>query len=259
MPVHAASNDYDLEGLAADPKRLSPVVSYDRAALGDLSGLDVVHLQCHIGTDTLSLARLGGRVTGVDFSPSALDVARDLAAAAGADIRYVESELYAVSGVLGPDFDLVYTGVGALNWLPNIAEWAKVVARLLRPGGRLYVRDGHPMLFTLYGGVEHDEKDETLQIVSSYFEGNAQYWVTDATYTDGPPVSSPGQYEWNHGIGETVQAVIDAGLRITALREHTEIEWRALPQMVEGADGKFRLPEGPERLPLMFTLEAVAE
>ena len=129
MPVHAASNDYDLEGLAADPKRLSPVVTYDQPWLGDLSGLDVVHLQCHIGTDTLSLARLGGRVTGVDFSPSALDVAAELASAAGADIRYVESELYAVPDVLGPDFDLVYTGVGALNWLPDIAQWARVVGR----------------------------------------------------------------------------------------------------------------------------------
>jgi SAM-dependent methyltransferase len=264
VPVHAASNDYDLAGLAADRTRLSAVVAYDRPWLGDLSGLDVVHLQCHIGTDTLSLARLGGRVTGVDFSPSALGVARELAAAGGADIHYVESELYAVPEVLGADFDVVYTGVGALNWLPDIAQWAKVVAGLLRPGGRLYVRDGHPMLFTLYNSVDDNpvddgEQDDTLRITLPYFEGNAQHWVSEVTYTDGPPVSSPGQYEWNHGIGETVQAVIDAGLRITGLREHTELEWRGLPQMVEGADGKFRLPEGVERLPVMFTLEAVAE
>jgi len=250
--VHAGSQTYDLAGLAADPERLTGVVGYDRPWLGDLTGLDVVHLQCHIGSDTLSLARLGGRVTGVDFSPSALVVARDLAAAAGVDIRYVESEVYAVPDVLGADFDLVYTGVGALNWLPDIAGWAKVVAGLLRPGGRLYVRDGHPMLFTLYGGGD----DDTLRVSLPYFEGAAQYWSSDETYTDGPPVGSPGQFEWNHGLGETVQAVIDAGLRITALREHTELEWRGLPQMVEGDDGKFRLPERVERLPVMFTLEA---
>ena len=120
------------------------------------------------------------------------------------------------------------------------------------------------MLFTLYNAfddaVEDDEeRDDTLRVTLPYFEGNAQHWVSTATYTDGPPVASPGQYQWNHGIGETVQAVIDAGLRITALREHTELEWRGLPQMVEGPDGKFRLPERSERLPLMFTLEAVAE
>jgi SAM-dependent methyltransferase len=258
VPVHAGSQTYDLAGLAADPERLSGVVAYDRPWLGDLTGLDVAHLQCHIGSDTLSLARLGGRLTGIDFSPGALAVARDLAAAAGAEIRYVESEVYRAPEVLGPDFDLVYTGVGALNWLPDIAGWAKVVAALLRPGGRLYVRDGHPMLFTLYGGWEPDD-DDALRVTLPYFEGNAQYWNSDETYTDGPRVGSPGQFEWNHGIGETVQAVIDAGLRITALREHTELEWRGLRQMVEGPDGKFRLPERIERLPLMFTLEAVAE
>src|SRR4029077_12819164 len=123
VPVHAASRTYDLAGLAADRARLSPVVTYDRPWLGDLTGLDVVHVQCHIGHDTVSLARLGGRVTGVDFSPSALAVARDLATACGVDARFVESELYAVPDVLGPDFDLVYTGVGAINWLPDIAGW----------------------------------------------------------------------------------------------------------------------------------------
>ena len=112
----------------------------------------MVHLQCHIGTDTISLARLGGRVTGVDFSPGALAVARDLAVACGVEARFVESELYGVPEVLGPDFDLVYTGVGALCWLPDIAGWARVVAALLRPGGRLYVRDAHPILNTLHDG-----------------------------------------------------------------------------------------------------------
>jgi SAM-dependent methyltransferase len=252
VPVHAASHDYDLAGLAADPDRLSPVVAYDQPWLGDLSGLDVVHLQCHIGTDTISLARLGGRVTGVDFSPSALAVARDLATAAGMEVRFVESELYATPQVLRDHFDLVYTGVGALNWLPDIEGWARVVAALLRPGGRLYVRDGHPMLNTLHDGID----DDVLRVTLPYFGGHVLRWFNEVTYTDGPPVTSPEQYEWNHGLGAIVQAVIDAGLRVTALREHTECEWQALKHLVKGSDGKFRLPEMPERLPMMFTLEA---
>jgi SAM-dependent methyltransferase len=252
VPVHAGSRDYDLAGLAADPKRLSSVVAYDQPWLGDLSGLHVVHLQCHIGTDSISLARLGGTVTGVDFSPSALAVARDLASAAGLDVRFVESELYAAPDALSEQFDLVYTGVGALNWLPDIEGWARVVAALLRPGGRLYVRDGHPMLNTLYDGID----DDVLRVTLPYFGGHVLRWFNEVTYTDGPPVASPEQYEWNHGIGEIVQAVIDAGLRVTALREHTELEWKGLAHLVEGPDGKFRLAEMPERLPLMFTLEA---
>ena len=154
MPVHAASRTYDLAGLAADPTRLSHVVAHDKEWLGDLGGLDVVHLQCHIGSDTISLARLGGRVTGVDFSPAALAVARDLADRGRGRGRFVESELYAVPDVLGAEFDLVYTGVGALNWLPDIAARARVVAGLLRPGGRLYVRDAHPMMNTVYADPE---------------------------------------------------------------------------------------------------------
>jgi SAM-dependent methyltransferase len=253
VPVHAGSQTYDLAGLAADPARLSPVVAYDRPWLGDLTGLDVVHLQCHIGADTISLARIGGNVTGVDFSPSALAVARDLASAGGVEARFVESELYSAPSALGADFDLVYTGVGALNWLPDIAGWARVVAALLRPGGRLYVRDGHPMLYTLYDGVD----DDVLRVTLPYFEASGpNRWVEDETYTDGGPIASPEQYEWNHGLGEIVQAVIDAGLTVTALREHRECEWRALRHLVEGADGKWRLAEQPDRLPLMFTLEA---
>ncbi len=251
--MHAASRTYDLVGLAADPTALSPAVAFDAPWLGDLAGLDAVHLQCHIGTDTVSLARLGARVTGVDFSPGALTVARDLARHCGIDARFVESELYAVPAVLGAEFDLVYTGVGALNWLPDIAGWARVVAGRLRPGGRLYVRDAHPMLLTM----DYRREDDLLSVAEAYFEAETHYEEHERTYTDGPTVTSPGQYQWNHGLGEIVQAVIDAGLTVTTLREHRECEWQALRQLVEGDDGKWRLAEGAERLPLMFTLEGV--
>jgi len=169
--VHAASRDYDLAGLAADSNRLSPVVTYDQPWLGDLTGLDVVHLQCHIGADTISLARLGARVTGVDFSPSALQVARDLATAAGVEVRFVESELYATPEVLPEQFDLVYTGVGALIWLPDIAHWARVVAALLRPGGRLFVIRG---LSPVQQALRVTRRGETLHS-ETLFETDVPY------------------------------------------------------------------------------------
>jgi hypothetical protein len=108
------------------------------------------------------------------------------------------------------------------------------------------------MLNTLHDGVD----DDVLRVTLPYFEGQVLRWFSDKTYTDGPPVGSPEQFEWNHGLGEIVQAVIDAGLTVTALREHRELEWQGLPHLVEGADGKWRLAEQPDRLPLMFTLEA---
>src|ERR1700731_3495424 len=133
-----------------DPAHLSDVVRFDLPLLGDIGGLRGLHLQCHIGTDTLSLARLGGRMTGLDFSPAALEQARRLAADVGAEIEYVQADAYdAVEGLGRGRLDLLYTGIGAICWLPRIERWAQVVADLLAPGGRLFMREGHPMLWSL--------------------------------------------------------------------------------------------------------------
>ena len=256
--VHAASTTYDLQRLIDGPNAISGVVSHDAPYLGDLTGLDVCHLQCHIGTDTVSLAKLGARsITGLDVSPRSLEVARELATDCGiADATFVEAEVYDAVEALGGDrFDLVYSGVGAINWIPSISRWASVVARLLRPGGRVYLRDAHPMLYS----IDHRRDDGVLVVEFAYFE-TVDPFVDDepGTYTDGDhsPITSLLTHEWTHGLGETVQALIDAGLVITRLAEHTEAEWQALPSMVEIGDGQFALPERRERLPLMFTVEA---
>lgn len=255
VPIHAASRDYGLDRYVADPHHLSGVVTHDAPHLGDLTGRRVVHPQCHIGTDTLSLARLGAEVTGIDFSPSALDVARGLAERAGPPVRYLEAAVDDIPTALPETFDLVYTGVGAINWLPSIARWARIMAGLLAPGGRLYLREGHPMLGTL----DDERSDELLVVAYPYFETpEPNEWISDATYTDGDQhLASPVAREWAHGLGETVQAVLDAGLVLTRLVEHTELEWQFLPQMVRNDAGRWVLPDRPERLPMMFTLEAV--
>jgi 2-polyprenyl-3-methyl-5-hydroxy-6-metoxy-1,4-benzoquinol methylase len=256
--VHATSSTYDLRRLVEDPTALSDVVSHDAPFLGDLTGLDVCHLQCHIGSDTVSLAKLGARsISGLDVSPKSLEVARRLAQDCGiADATFVEAEVYDAVEALGADrFDLVYSGVGAINWIPSIARWAKVVAALVRPGGRIYLRDCHPMLFT----IDHRRDDRALVAEFAYFETDEPF-VDDepGTYTDGDhtSITSTLTHEWNHGLGETVQALIDAGLVIARLAEHTTAEWQALPSMVDVGGGQFALPERPERLPMMFTVEA---
>src|SRR5579863_4024216 len=142
---------YGLDQFRDDPQHLSEVVTFDLARLGSITGLEVVHLQCHIGTDTLSLARLGAAsVTGLDFSRPALEAAARLAAECAASIDFVEAELYDAVTALGAGrFDLVYTGIGALCWLPDIRRWAQVVSNLLRTGGRLFIREGHPVLWSM--------------------------------------------------------------------------------------------------------------
>ena len=256
-PAHAASPDYALARFAADPAFLSDVVRFDLPRLGDIAGLRGVHLQCHIGTDTVSLARLGASMTGLDFSPAALAEARALAARAGAAVTFAEADVYDAAEVLGEGgFGLVFTGIGALGWLPDIRRWARTVAALLRPGGRLFLREGHPMLLSLA-----DPREDGLLVVDypyferpepTVFDQGGTYVQTDAVFTHNLT------HEWNHGLGEIVTAVLDSGLAITMLAEHDSVPWEALPgQMTRDDLGEWRLADRPWRLPCSYTLQAV--
>jgi SAM-dependent methyltransferase len=256
-PAHAASRDYALDRFRADPSFISDVVRFDLPRLGDVTGLRGVHLQCHIGTDTVSLARLGATMTGLDFSPAALGVARELDAEIGTGVDFVESDVYDAATVLGRErFDLVFTGIGALNWLPDVRRWAQVVAALLAPGGRLFIREGHPMLWSM----DDERTDDLIAVAYPYFEmpeplaleQGGTYVETDVVFT----VNRTN--EWNHGLGETVTAVLDAGLELTMLQEHQSAPWAGLPRLMQrDDDGEWRLRERPELLPLTYTLQAV--
>src|SRR5450631_1019335 len=182
VPAHVSSPGYHVAQFADDPDFLSPVVRFDVPRLGDIRGLRGVHLQCHIGTDTVSLARLGASMTGLDFSAPAVAAAQRLAERAGADARFVQADVYAAPDVLGKsEFDLVFTGIGALCWLPDIRRWANVVASLLRPGGRLFLREGHPMLWSLA-----DPRPDGLLVVEyPYFEQREpMIWDEGGTYVE---------------------------------------------------------------------------
>jgi SAM-dependent methyltransferase len=241
---------------AEEPDFLSHVVRFDRPRLGDLSGVRGVHLQCHIGTDTVSLARLGARMSGLDFSGASLEQARIVAAKAGAEIDFVESDVYGAVEVFGAGrFDLVYTGIGALCWLPSVGRWAEVVAGLLRPGGRLFIREGHPMMWAI-----DEDRADVLAVEHPYFE-RPEPTVFDApgTYvrTDHEFVHTETR-DWSHGLGEIVDAVVRAGLDVTSLVEHDSVPWEALPgRMTVDERGEWRLTERPWRLPLTYTLQAV--
>lgn len=251
--VHAASDDYGFERFRADPDHLSDVVEFDRRRLGDIAGLRGVHLQCHIGTDTISLARLGARMSGLDFSPAALEQARRLAATAGNPVDFHEADVYDAVQVFGAGtFDLVYTGIGALCWIPSVTRWANVVAELLGPGGRLFIREGHPMLWTLDDNAPVLRYPYFEQQAPTVFDDASTYVETDAELTQGL------SHEWNHGLAEIVTAVLDAGLQLTQLVEHDSVPWNAVQgHMIEDAHGEWRLAEHPERLAATYTLQAV--
>ena len=253
--AHAASPDYGFERFRADPSHLSDVVRFDLPLLGDVAGLRGVHLQCHIGTDTVSLARLGAAMTGLDFSAASLAEAGRLSDAAGPAVEFVQADVYDAADVLGDGaFDFVYSGIGALCWLPRIDRWASVVARLLRPGGRLFIREGHPMLWALDENVAHGpivgypyfEQPEPL-----VDEDDGTYVATDHVFTQNASAT------WNHGLGEIVTALLDHGLDLAGLTEHDSVPWDALPgQMTSDARGEYRLTDRPERLAATYTLRA---
>jgi SAM-dependent methyltransferase len=256
-PAHARSADYGFDRFIEDPGHLSDVVRFDLPLLGDVAGLRGVHLQCHIGTDTLSLARLGAVMTGLDFSGAALEQARRLAELANTPVDFVEADVYDAVEVLGEaSYDLVFTGIGALCWLPSVQRWASTVARLLRPGGRLFIREGHPVLWAL--GLPRDDGLVTLDF--PYFEQEQGLeWHEPGTYVDSDvEFEHNSTREWNHGLGEVVTALLDERMTITGLVEHDSVPWDALPGWMERLEtGEWRLRERPERLPHTYTLQAV--
>ena len=248
--VHTRSAFYDVEGWLRDapgPRQR------ERDALGDVDGATLVHLQCHFGMDTLQWARAGALVTGVDFSPPAIETATALAQRAGLSerARFVCANVYdAVAALEGERFDVVYVSLGALCWLPDVAEWGRVVAALLAPGGRLYLHDVHPFTFSF--------DDDGERVIYGYFEESDSPFVADenTTYTDGGLLSSTRTYEWNHALGEIVAAVLAPGLVLDALTEHDWTDYRAFPWLEEVTPGNFTVPRGRPRIPLTFTLLA---
>ena len=254
--AHAASKDYAVDRFRVDPTFLSNVVQFDLPRLGEIAGLDGLHLQCHLGTDTLSLARLGARMTGLDFSGESLGQARGLAEETGAKIEYVQSDVYDAVDVLGTErFDLVFTGVGALCWLPDVRRWAAVVARLLRPGGRLFLREGHPVLWA----IDEERPDGLLVLEYPYFEREEPLvWHDDNTYVQTDATFTHNKiHNWNHGLGEVVTALLEESLTLTGLVEHDSVPWEAFPGRMERVSGdEWRVADRPWRMPLTYTLQA---
>jgi SAM-dependent methyltransferase len=250
VPVHVASRFYDVDGFVADPSR-GPR-PWEAAVLGDVTGLDLVHLQCHFGLDTLAWARVGARVAGLDFSPSAIAAATDLAARAGlADgSRFVCADVHdAVEAFAGERFDVVYVSLGALCWLPSAAAWAEQAAGLLRPGGRLFVHDVHPLSTAL--------ADDGERLEHGWYEAEQLTWTDAYSYTDGgEALPETTSHEWNHGVGEVVTALLGEGLRLDHLEEHPWTSWPRFPWLEQDGDQRWRIPADRPQLPLSMTLLA---
>lgn len=251
---------YDIKTLRSKPDAISDVVRFDVPRIGDVKGLRGIHLQCHIGTDTVSLTRRGAQMVGLDFSPKSIDAARLIAQELGADIPYVLSNVYDTVEALEDagvekNFDFVFTGVGALCWLPEIKPWAKVVSTLLKPGGFLFLREGHPMLWS----IGESYPDGSIRVEYEYFEGTGIYMEEEKSYAGDETLSSPGSISFNHSLSEIFNALWDEGMEIVLFEEHRNVPFNPL------ADEFVRLPDidewelktRPNRLAASYSLKAV--
>ncbi|MEU7831712.1 MULTISPECIES: class I SAM-dependent methyltransferase [unclassified Nonomuraea] len=248
VPIHVDSDFYDVEGFKANGR--SVLRPFEVAEVGDVSGRRLAHLQCHLGLDTLSWARLGAEVTGLDFSDAAIEQARAIAADCGLPARFVTADVYDAVEALGETYDIVYTGLGALVWLPELTRWAETVAALLEPGGFLYLAEFHPFPQVL------DEETGTT-IAYDYFDRGPHIWEEPYTYTGGRLIESHTSVQFQHSIGDVVSAVAAAGLRVEFLHEYDHTLFRRFATM-SGDHTGYRLPEGAPRVPLMYSLRASA-
>ena len=255
VAVHVDSDFYGVDRFLAGS---TPLREYEIEEAGDVTDLDLVHLQCHFGMDTLGWARLGARVVGVDLSEPAILAARELAGRAGLEATFEVANVYDAPVTLrGQQFDRVYTGIGALCWLPDVDAWARVVAELLRPGGRVHLVEFHPLT--------HWSLSETdLTVKYSYFHEGPWVWEDDpdepSDYAD--PTATfehTDTVEWNHGIGAIVTALAHVGMRIESLVERPTCFMQRWPFMVEVAEQDWRIPPELPQIPLSFSLLAVKD
>ena len=250
--IHArdTTGDYMLDRFRAGEDALHTI---EAAELGDICGKRVLHLQCHIGRDTLCLVRRGAVATGLDFSGAALEVARSLAEETGLEANFVQGTVESAPQLTPGPFDLVFATWGTLCWLPDMRVWASVIASVLAPGGELYCADAHPGFYVL--------EEQAGRLVPTYdFQtppDRPLEFDDRTTYTGDTTVMTHHSFcNWIHPLSAILGALIDAGLTIAMFREHEVLPWRGVPSLVPASDRLWRLPDGHPRIPLSFSVRA---
>ena len=246
--INARSEFYDLEAFRAGASSLKPI---ELDELGDVRGKSLLHLQCHFGLDTLSWARMGARVTGVDFSQASIELARSLSGELDLPARFICSDVYDLPGRLQERFDIVFTSYGVIDWLRDLEPWARVIASSLRPGGTFYMVEFHPLALTV--------GDDGQAFRTSYFPSPEPIrTVESGSYADPKAELTRVSYAWSHSLGEIVTALATAGLRLEYLHEFPYSPYDCFEFTVETEPGKAVIPGLEDKAPLVFSLKACA-
>jgi ubiquinone/menaquinone biosynthesis C-methylase UbiE len=243
------SDFYDLEGFKAGKNKLK---SIEMEELTDVSGKTMLHLMCHFGMDTMSWARMGAKVTGIDFSPEAISLAKSLSEELNIPARFIETELYDLPKVLDEKFDIVFTSYGVKAWIRDIERWAGIIARYLKPGGVFYMVEFHPFLEMIA------DDGEKLEYPYFYTPEPIKY-VAEGNYADPGHEFKHEAYEWIHSLGDIVSALISEGLRIDFLHEFPYSPYNCCPFFTEYSPGRYVAKKYPNMVPLVFSIHATRE
>ena len=252
VPIHRAVPFYHRERLKHPGVRMNPI---EEAELGSVAGLRLLHLQCHFGHDSLILASRGADVTGLDFSAPAIEAAREDAAALGIAARFVLSDIYDARAAISEpgSFDVVYTTWGTICWLPDITEWARIIAHFMRPGGRLYFADMHPAAYVFDDAVAGS--DGMPGWFAAYSERQPLVIDQPRDYADPlARLANQRTVQWMHPLADIVGGLLGAGLRLDWLHEHESVAWRAFARLVQTAAGDWKWPDRPW-IPLALSIQ----
>lgn len=245
VKVHAGSKMYDLENFKQGKSSLN---SYELNALGNVQDKSLLHLQCHFGQDTLSWNRLGASCVGIDISDDGISLAKQLNDKLNLNAQFVCCNVLDVSKHIEETFDIVFTSYGVIGWLHDLKPWAKMIAQRLKPGGVFYMVEFHPIVWMF------DYTESQPKMTYGYMQEEVIYEEYSGTYADESSKMTSKEYGWNHGLGEVVTALTEAGLHIEYLREHAESPYNVLPNLSKTSSGMYVQEDG--LYPLIFEIKA---
>jgi len=247
VAIHAKSEFYNVDGFMKGKTSLN---KFELEELGDIKGKSLLHLQCHFGQDTLSLARLGAKCTGIDLSSEGIKQAKLLNDKLGLEATFIESNLYDVPKTVKEQFDVVFASYGVIGWLPDLKTWGEIIASKLKKGGFFYLIEFHPIVWMF------DFLQTPPKLTYPYLQSEAIYEEYNGTYTNSDADIVSKEYGWNHGLGEVVSALTSAGLQIEFLHEFEKSPYNSFPEMEKTEDGMFVLKENQRMFPLLYSIRA---
>lgn len=246
VDTHVKSEFYDVEGFL---KGKSTINEIELELLGNVKGKSILHLQCHFGMDTLSLGRMGGVVTGVDFSQTAITKASEISAQSGIPATFVCCDLYDLPAHLSDTFDVVFTSYGTIGWLPDLDRWATIVSTFLKPGGKFVFVEFHPVVWMF--------DDFFKEIMYSYFKTEAIHETGSGTYADRDADLKPTTITWNHGISEVLTSLLNNKLTIERFGEFDYSPYQCFQKCIEFEKNKYRIEHFGNKIPMVYSLVAV--